>query len=201
MHAAHVAHVAQLKKTGQADKVTAANATHTKVQAALAKLADNAANLNSKIAAKPTPPAAKHSDFSGDVEDHLAHFGVKGMHWGVERSRTARTDDNSKSADAARARATADTIKKHGVNAVSNADLQHLVNRRNLEKQHAGLSTANRSDGKKFLDKLVSDQKDAAQREAGKVVAEYAAKGAVWLAKEGTKQLLGTKSGAGKHAS
>ena len=35
------------------------------------------------------------------------------------------------------------------------------------------------------------DQKDAAQREAGKVVAEYAAKGAVWLAKEGTKQLLG----------
>lgn len=233
VHAAHEAHVAHLKKTGQTAKIPAANKAHTAKQAALAKLASNAAKLN-----------VKHSDFLGDVEDLLEHFGVKGMHWGVrhtreelegqavklrakvatldhdafdgefvehfgvkgmrwgvERSRTARTDDDSKSADAARARATADKIKKHGVSAVSNADLQHLVSRQNLEKQHAGLSVAQQSDGRKFLDKLVSDQKDAAQKEASKVVAEYAAKGAVWLAKEGTKQLLGTKSGAGKHAS
>ena len=141
----------------------------------------------------------KQDAFEEEAAEFLEHFGVKGMHWGVERSRTARTDDNNKSADAARARATADTIKKHGVNAVSNADLQHLVNRSNLEKQHASLSTANRSDGKKFLDKLVDDQVNAAQKEANKVIGEYAVKGALWLGKEATKQLLGTKSGTGKH--
>ena len=113
-----------------------------------------AANRESAKAKKLRDKAATldHDAFEGES---IEHFGVKGMRWGVERSRTARTDDNSKSADAARAHATADTIKKHGVNAVSNADLQHLVNRSNLEKQHASLSTANRSDGKKFLDKLV----------------------------------------------
>ena len=184
-------------QTGQS-KAQALQQTHNNLRL-ITNQHIKAANRESAKAKKLRDKAATldHDAFEGES---IEHFGVKGMRWGVERSRTARTDDNSKSADAARARATADTIKKHGINAVSNADLQHLVNRSNLEKQHASLSDANRSDGRKFLDKLVDDQVNAAQREASKVVAEYAAKGAVWLAKEGTKQLLGTKSGTGKHA-
>ena len=82
------------------------------------------------------------------VEDFLKHHGVKGMHWGVRRSvRTSSGSSMSKtkshtSADAAKAKEFRNTAKKSGTHALSNQELQHLVNRMNLEQQYKRLSSS-----------------------------------------------------------
>jgi hypothetical protein len=71
----------------------------------------------------------------------LKHFGVLGQKWGVRRSAGpdgtvgSATSKKAASDDAARAKATLKTLKRGGVKAVSNADLQHLTNRLALEKK------------------------------------------------------------------
>jgi hypothetical protein len=156
--------------------------------------------LSSKIPATWNPDGSlKHDDLDTEIAEFFAHFGVKGMHWGVRRPR-GETSASPESIDAARARKTQDTINKHGISAVSSADLQHLVSRQKLEEQHGKSNHPEISAGKKFLDDLLKSQLDAGQREANKVVAEYASKGAVIAAKYATRQFLGTSSGVGKHA-
>jgi hypothetical protein len=84
------------------------------------------------------------------IDDILEHVGIKGMHWGVRRSRAAdgRVRGPSKSTrggispDAARAKESHSTAKKHGLSALSNQDLQHLVSRMNLEQQYSRLTTS-----------------------------------------------------------
>ena len=65
----------------------------------------------------------------------LVHYGVRGMHWGVRRSNKVDT----RSADVVRVDAAKKTIRKVGTKALSNADLQAVVNRMNLERQYATL--------------------------------------------------------------
>lgn len=68
----------------------------------------------------------------------LLHWGIKGMRWGVRRSdaELARIHGSS-SADAIRARETLNSIRKAGsVSAASDADLNHLINRINVEKRY-----------------------------------------------------------------
>lgn len=98
------------------------------------------------------------------IRDGLAHFGVKGMRWGVRRpegsrvggegrggekivvtqvpgSRLKSTGGKGRTAsdDAVRAAVSKQKAKKSGVRALTNAELQHLVNRMNLEKQYKNL--------------------------------------------------------------
>lgn len=77
----------------------------------------------------------------------LAHFGIKGMKWGVRRSRSQlarnHTANPEDSVDAVRARETLATIKSKGsLSAVSDADLNHLINRLNAEKRFAEVNPA-----------------------------------------------------------
>lgn len=79
----------------------------------------------------------------------LEHFGIRGMHWGVRRSRAAdgrvrgpsKTTRDGISSDAARAKDIHAKVKTHGTDAASNQDLQHLVSRMNLEQQYTRLSS------------------------------------------------------------
>jgi hypothetical protein len=80
----------------------------------------------------------------------LAHFGVKGQKWGVRRS-DSQLDANS--ADAARAASTQAAIKKGGISSVSDADLNHLVNRVNLQKRYSEVTSTK---GNSSLTKTVS---------------------------------------------
>ena len=153
------------------------------------------ANRHSKKAAKLRALAAtaEHTGFI-DEDDFLEHFGVKGMHWGVRRDSSGGGSGGSHiSPDAARAHTSATTARKHGTSALSNADLQHLVTRINLEKQHGQLNTRQRSQGEKIATEiLVNAGKQTAQSYATK----YATKGAEHLVKLAVKGAVGV----GKHA-
>lgn len=71
------------------------------------------------------------------VENVLAHFGVKGMKWGVRKSRSSggskKQVAHPKTADAAQVHEILGTIHKHGIGAASNSDLQLLEKRIKLE--------------------------------------------------------------------
>ena len=74
----------------------------------------------------------------------LAHFGIKGMKWGIRRSDAqlarARGTASNDSVDAVRARETLAKIQSTGsLSSVSDADLNHLTNRLNTEKRYADI--------------------------------------------------------------
>lgn len=73
-------------------------------------------------------------------QDFLAHYGVKGMKWGVTRSNPSggTTGSNrSISSDARQAQKSRDRLSRHGsTDVLSNRDLQDLVTRMNLEQNY-----------------------------------------------------------------
>lgn len=103
------------------------------------------------------------------LDDFLAHYGVKGMRWGVRRSdeqldkaRSERSIAKEDSADAAQARAVAEKIKSKGgrTNTISNQEMQLLINRMNLERNYNSLIENNKKDsnidtGFKIWEKVV----------------------------------------------
>ena len=80
------------------------------------------------------------------VDDILEHFGVKGMRWGVRRSRSQL---DSSSEDHQRATTAKDKAKRGGTKALSNKELQDLITRMNLERQYKTIVPP--SGGKRFL--------------------------------------------------
>jgi len=110
----------------------------------------------------------------------LAHYGKKGMHWGVRRASkysdgpkgtnnpvvtkerpghkvTAKGGENQPaSADAKAIAISRQKAKKSSTDSLSTKDLQDLVNRMNLEQQYSRLTPDSRSTkGKKFAGKFV----------------------------------------------
>lgn len=93
--------------------------------------------------------------FLADQSKKLFHFGVKGQKWGFRRTdaqlavaAAARADVP----DAVRAKETLATIKTKGsLAAVSDADLNHLVNRLNLEKRYADIDPSKFQKGHGFV--------------------------------------------------
>jgi hypothetical protein len=123
----------------------------------------------------------------------LAHFGIKGQKWGVRRSDSQLS---SNSADAARAAATQTAIKKGGVSSVSDADLNHLVNRVNLQKRYSEVTSTK---GNTSLTKTVSKSTKTLLA-VGEVMNK-----AISFANSPAGRILATKvglykPGSGKHA-
>lgn len=65
------------------------------------------------------------------VEETLAHFGVKGMKWGVRTSRSS----GGGSEDHQRVSAIKKKIKVEGAHSLSNKELRDFIERTNLERQ------------------------------------------------------------------
>lgn len=114
-----------------------------------------------------TPDAKKGGEDTvahNDADDFLAHYGVKGMKWGVRRAEKAEKKaqkryENS-SEDSRAAQDATRKIKKGGsVDALSNKELQALVQRMNLEQQLSGLQekTKTKSAGRKFAEDIVRE--------------------------------------------
>lgn len=82
------------------------------------------------------------------VDEFLAHYGVKGMKWGVRKSEDS--DDGSSSAkkekpgpsdDVVKVDGHQSVIKAGGTRALSNKELKEVVDRMNLEQQYSTLKT------------------------------------------------------------
>lgn len=170
------------------DSVGRGNASHDIIRKHCIARA-KALGLTSMIPANWNPDGSLKHD---SLEDVLVHFGIKGMRWGV-RTSTSGGSSRPVSADAARAHASASIIKRHGTSALSNQDLQHLVTRLNLEKQHGQLNQKTTSHGEKIVKDLVAN---AAKQQAQTYVNKYAAKGTEKLIKLAAKAVIST----GKHA-
>jgi hypothetical protein len=117
-----------------------------------------------------------HSETDDSVDEFLAHFGVKGMHWGVRRGRDDSGSDNVHE-DHAKAAQLKGVVKKHGTKALSNDDLQTLVTRLNLESQHGRLNPAEVGLGKKALNELLGIGGNVGKQQATTFGNKYAAKG------------------------
>jgi RimJ/RimL family protein N-acetyltransferase len=87
-----------------------------------------------------------------NTDEFLAHFGVKGMKWGVRKDDALRGSTSVSEAheDAVKAQAAKDKIKVSGVKSLSNTELQALVTRQNLEQNYVRLNPARVSAGKNF---------------------------------------------------
>ena len=108
-------------------------------------------------------------------EDVLAHFGVKGMKWGVRKKRDSIGGGDSgphKSTDAVQVGASKAKVKKGGTDALSTRELQDLVTRMNLERQFSSLAPPNKTTAaKKFVaDMLLQIGKEQAKRVASDLI-------------------------------
>jgi len=74
-----------------------------------------------------------------DVDDILAHFGVKGMKWGVHRKSSVPTSSDAQKSLDIRAKA-----KKGKARSLTNEELQTAINRMNLEQQFKRLAVNER---------------------------------------------------------
>lgn len=70
-----------------------------------------------------------------DSEKFLAHYGVKGMRWGVRKDRS-----RSYSKDYARARKLRNRARKSSIKSLTNSELEALNKRTQLEKKYADLN-------------------------------------------------------------
>lgn len=71
------------------------------------------------------------------AEEVLAHFGIRGMKWGVRRQRgPSGTVGGPTAPDAARAKEVKSTVRKFGLSAASNEDLKLLNERVKLETKY-----------------------------------------------------------------
>jgi len=117
------------------------------------------------------------------LEEFLAHHGIKGMKWGVRRSRPSggSAPAHPKSADAARAVEIKRLIEAHGTSSVSNADLKLLNDRAGLETKYHQLFPAKESLAKKGA-KMAGDI----------LISVGRAQATAYLNKQVGKALLGT---------
>lgn len=124
------------------------------------------------------------SEFAGDVtnlDEVLAHYGVKGMRWGVRRG-SSGSISHPASEDAQAASAAKSKVKAGGTKALSNQELQALVQRMNLEQQ---LSRLQPPTGKQAATKFISDTLvSVGKQEATKLAAGFAAKQIAGLIKK-----------------
>lgn len=118
--------------------------------------------------------------------DELIHFGRLGMKWGrhIFTGGEGGGSSHPLSEDAARARASQAIVRKHGASALSNADLQHLVTRLNLERQHGNLDPKPVSIGQRIVHETLKIGGDVAKQQATAYAAKYAAKGVEELIKK-----------------
>lgn len=88
-------------------------------------------------------PAVSELTMTSTGGDILAHYGVKGMKWGVTRVDAGRSGGKNYSQDASAARRTQQKLQKHGgTHVLSNKELQGLLTRINLEQQYARMKAA-----------------------------------------------------------
>lgn len=102
-----------------------------------------------------------------EINDYLAHHGIKGMRWGIRNDRSSSKAANA-SEDAKRAAAAKEKIKKTGQASLTNKEMQDLVTRLNLEKQLNTLTTPQKSKFQKNVDEALNNAMKNSLNQAAK---------------------------------
>jgi len=100
------------------------------------------------------------------LETVLAHYGIRGMRWGV-RGAGRRGSKPAASTDSVRAKTYKQKVKKGKTDALSTKELQELVARMNLEQQYSRLSPSKKAKGGKFIADILLG---AGKQQATKIV-------------------------------
>lgn len=120
------------------------------------------------------------------VANVLEHFGTKGMKWGIRKERSSAVSvtqrpssrvsgrrlktkggfGRSASEEAIRSRATGQVLRKSGVHALSDKELQDYTKRLNLEQQAKRLDYQTSHVGRRFVKSLLGQSGKFAAQEA-----------------------------------
>ena len=97
-------------------------------------------------------------------DDVMAHFGVKGMKWGVRKTRPISDDAKQKAA-------IKDAVKSNKVSSVSNKQLMEAITRMRLEQDYKRLAVNEKSAASRWVSSMMLELgKREVQQAAGKVV-------------------------------
>lgn len=77
-----------------------------------------------------------------EARDYLAHFGVKGMQWGVRKNRSSKSSSSSSSS-------------KPQAKDMTDDDLKKAISRMQLEKQYSDLSSPPKKSGSNYANSLL----------------------------------------------
>jgi hypothetical protein len=133
------------------------------------------------------------------VANVLEHFGTKGMKWGIRKERSSAVSVTQKpssrvpgrrlktkggfgrsaSEEAIVSRTTGQVIRKSGVHALSNKELQDYTKRLNLEQQAKRLQYESSSPPVKFVKKLLGQTGKTAAQDAANQASSVAVKKAL----------------------
>lgn len=114
------------------------------------------------------------------IDEFLEHYGVRGMHWGVRRSKTQLSKGSE---DYERSREITSKGKTEGRHTLSNAEIRAALERINLEQQYS------RATQKPGVRKFVSDMMANIGKEQVKNVAKKGTTKAVGAAFGGALSL------------
>lgn len=96
------------------------------------------------------------------MDNELSHFGVKGMKWGVRKSRTSTVESSPRK-----------KLKSKEIKSLSDDELRKRINRIQMEKQYKQLTKREQSKGSKVVkDILIGGAKVAAAAYVTKVVGD-----------------------------
>lgn len=87
---------------------------------------------------------------------YLAHYGVKGMKWGVRRDRKSDRLNRIRNYTGLRGSNALREARRQDINKMSNQELQATVNRLNLEKQYRQLTQVDLQFGKRKVDDILA---------------------------------------------
>lgn len=83
--------------------------------------------------------------------DVLAHFGIKGMHWGVRRTPEQLGHRKEKVDNRSEDKKEVDSLRKKSSKTLSNKELEKITKRMNLERQYSDLKRREISSGQQFV--------------------------------------------------
>lgn len=111
-------------------------------------------------------------ELTEELANFLEHAGVKGMKWGVRKAETSVAKPATRmSLDAHKAQQAKAKAKASGLNSLSNKELKSLIERHNLEQQHAKLNPSKSDKAKKLLIEVL-------EKEGKTQVSKYVSKAA-----------------------
>lgn len=80
-----------------------------------------------------------------ELDGALAHYGIKGMKWGIRKKNNSGESKPPPSDDAKQVAEYKSRVKAGGTKSLETKELQDLVNRMNLEQQYSKLNSSSRS--------------------------------------------------------